>query len=236
MVHWLAIAWVPATLFVLGFLVLLVACWRQGRRLVAKRRIVAVAAGLAALAAVPAVPTAVLGFCLARGTVEITWIDEGGTVHTRPYTEPKGPPELLAVFGVWLLLLRIARDCLRLPARFGHLHELLPPPPVLQERIASLAAKVGVRTPQLVYVPGFDVAMAVQGMTSGVLVPALVITDGVCHRLDEAQRDAVLAHEGFLKVGRQATGALSFLDREGRGLRAPLVAREVVSGGLPRKG
>jgi Zn-dependent protease with chaperone function len=193
---WLAIAWVPALLFALGFLFLLVSCWRQGRRLVSRRRMLATAAGLAALIAVPALPTAVLGFVWGRaaGVTRMT-LDAHGEVVAVPVELPRGPADLFVVMVVWVLLLGSARQALRLPARLSHLHELAPPEPELLARVAALAGRLGVRAPQVVYLPGIAHTMTVQGVTAGLLVPAVVVTDGVCHRLAEAERDAILAHE-----------------------------------------
>jgi Zn-dependent protease with chaperone function/tetratricopeptide (TPR) repeat protein len=183
----------PISLFGLGLLWLLPPALRAGRGAVPVWRRLAIAALLAALAAVPALPTTVRPVAILRGIARVTYTDRQGR-EQEFVPRLDGQPEVLVILIVWLLTVKLARQMLRLPTKFGALDQL---PPVsdaaLRARIAELAAGMGLRAPRVVQ-PATTSGEA-NAFAAGLLVPFVVVFDGVEQRLTVAERDAVVAHE-----------------------------------------
>ncbi|HEU4420126.1 MAG TPA: M48 family metalloprotease [Planctomycetota bacterium] len=194
-------------LFALAFVVLAPVCWRAGRGRVPASRRLLVAAALAAGTAAPALPTMGLGFSFFQGIGERVIVHEGDApdvVAAEPDREtaerevrlPTGSPDAFVVLVLWFGLLNTALQNLRLPRNLRHLLQLPPvSEPSMVARITELAARLGLRPPLVLETATVGGTMEVQAFAAGLLAPVVVISDGIAHRLQPAERDAVLAHE-----------------------------------------
>src|SRR5690606_19645413 len=76
--------------------------------------------------------------------------------------------------------------------------------PILNETIERLAEKMGVKPPPGLIVRSISGELETQAYACGFVSPCLVVADGVLHRFDPLERDAIIAHE----LGHQANGSL----------------------------
>ncbi|HZN38468.1 MAG TPA: M48 family metalloprotease [Planctomycetota bacterium] len=200
--------WFVGLLFALAFVVLAPVCWRAGRGRVPAWRCLLVAAALAAGTAVPALPTVVLGFSILHGVATGRGIVPEGAVHRGVDAEwdretsesvvlqPTGSPDVVVVVLLWWGLLNTALQSLRLPRSLRHLLQLPPvSEPAMVGRITELAARLGLRSPLVLETATVGGTMEVHAFAAGFLAPVVVVSDGIVHRLQPAERDAVLAHE-----------------------------------------
>ena len=76
-------------------------------------------------------------------------------------------------------------------------------------RIAEIAAKSGIARRRACCCSATGGTLRAQAYAGGLAVPTLVVADGVVHRLDSQERDAVLGHElAHLAGGRLLAFAL----------------------------
>jgi Zn-dependent protease with chaperone function len=109
---------------------------------------------------------------------------------------PTGSPDIVVVLLLWWGLLNTALQSLRLPRSLRHLLQLPPvSEPAMASRITELAARLGLRSPLVLETATVGGTMEVHAFASGLLAPVVVVSDGIVHRLQPAERDAVLAHE-----------------------------------------
>jgi len=71
-------------------------------------------------------------------------------------------------------------------------------------RVAALAAQMGLATPLVRLWPSVTGSQQAFAFAGTLQAPQLVVTDGIMHRLEPAERDAVIAHE----LGHIANGSL----------------------------
>jgi Zn-dependent protease with chaperone function/Flp pilus assembly protein TadD len=105
---------------------------------------------------------------------------------------------LCFVWFVWFL-----RPPVRLPGRAAG------PLPALQdrrvlERVGGLAVALGVRPPPVRVLHSAGGQAPTLGYAGGLQAPTLIVSDGLLHRLEPGERDAILAHE----LAHLATGSL----------------------------
>lgn len=65
----------------------------------------------------------------------------------------------------------------------------------VRSRVAELAAGLGVPAPRVLLLRSVGAELDVLAWAGGLVAPALIVTDGVLHRLEKPERDAILAHE-----------------------------------------
>jgi Zn-dependent protease with chaperone function len=187
--------WFLGALLLLGMLWLVPAALRAGKGLVPVRRRLRVATLLACVATVPALPVLVLPPTLGRDLVRTYAEDENGNEVQLPEEPRAGRPEIVVVVFAWWLALGVARQMLRLPTRHRHLDRLPPvADPALRARVGELARAQGVAMPRLLQPASIGASMRWSAFASGLLVPVVVVSDGVSH-MPPDERDGVLAHE-----------------------------------------
>jgi Zn-dependent protease with chaperone function len=187
------VAVLVAVLLLVSLLALVPAALRIGRGRTPVRRRLAIAGLLAGASILPALPVPWLGWTIARGTGH--YVVEDPAAPRQPVATPAGPVDLVAVVGLWLVLLRLGIRNLRLHrVRFGRdgLREV---DPAVTARVTELAAQFGLPPTQVWQAAGSGPALAVHAVTGGALVPIIVVGEGVLHRLAPEERDAVIAHE-----------------------------------------
>jgi Zn-dependent protease with chaperone function/Flp pilus assembly protein TadD len=111
---------------------------------------------------------------------------------------------LLLVWNVVALLTALGRP-VRLTYRDG-------PLPLVEDetflaRVAELSARMGVPTPVVRMVTSLGGEQQALAFAGGLTAPSVVVTDGILHRLDAAERDAVVAHE----LAHHANGSIWWL-------------------------
>ncbi len=67
--------------------------------------------------------------------------------------------------------------------------------PVILDRIAGIAGRMGIAPPVTRVVRSATSLQTNQALVSGLVAPTMVLFDGVLHRLTEEERDAIIAHE-----------------------------------------
>ena len=79
-----------------------------------------------------------------------------------------------------------------------------PAPSELLDRIAELSGKLGLAPPRVHVSRTLAASLGVQARVMGLASPLLVVDDGILHRLEPEERDAILAHE-LAHVATQST-------------------------------
>jgi Flp pilus assembly protein TadD len=74
-------------------------------------------------------------------------------------------------------------------------------------RVAELAARMGLPTPVVRMVTSLGGEQQALAFAGGLTAPSVVVTDGILHRLDADERDAVVAHE----LAHHANGSIWWL-------------------------
>ncbi|MBI1853535.1 MAG: M48 family metalloprotease [Planctomycetes bacterium] len=79
--------------------------------------------------------------------------------------------------------------------------------PTTLARVADIARALGIAPPRLRIRGSTSVSLETQAYAGGLVAPSIVATDGILHRLDPKERDAILAHE----MAHISTGSLWWL-------------------------
>lgn len=83
--------------------------------------------------------------------------------------------------------------------------------PALAARVAQIAAALGQPVPPVRLLPSTSGELAATASMAGLAAPALVVTDGILHRLSAEERDGVVAHElAHRQGGRMWTPLILF--------------------------
>lgn len=113
---------------------------------------------------------------------------------------------LPALVGIGALALLQAGRFLAPPVRLRGSHAPLTAvdDPAFLEQIATLSSGLGISPPRVRLLRSVGSSLDAQAFAGGLVAPSLVVTDGVVHRLEPGERDAIVAHE----LAHVATGSL----------------------------
>ncbi len=120
--------------------------------------------------------------------------------------------EIGAILPVTMVLAPMA---LRLPRHAGDRNRPLPPcqEPAVLATVARTATAMGIATPRVLQSNSPSASLTVAAFACALQSPAILVTDGIVHRLTADERDAMLAHEtahiarGTLRAFAWMTGA-----------------------------
>ncbi|MFG0319459.1 MAG: M48 family metalloprotease, partial [Planctomycetota bacterium JB042] len=192
--------------FVLAFVVCLVAARRHAIQTGASRT--------EALPAVVALAAASTGPVAAAVALTAAGADGGGTL---------GRSVALVLFPLALLF---AARYLRPPVAFPGSGESLPlvDDQTFLDRIAELSGRLGLAAPPLVrLLRSTQANLSALAFAGGLFRPTLVVTDGIVHRLDPDERDAIVAHE-LAHVSTRSLWVLALAATLGWAVAVPFLA------------